>query len=508
MRLRGRCHGGDVGDSDIELSQGGPGVRDKEAIIRSNQAVIRPELTVLTEEQIAKIHRNSLQILASAGVRVDSPRARQLLARAGVPVAVEGDRVRIPSELVSWALEVAPHSVHLYNRRGDAAFELPGPARFGVGVTSLYYQDPETEEVAPFARQHMERLVRLGQALPSFDVISTLGIVQDVSAQVSDLYATLEMVANTVKPLVLLVSADEAFPGVLELLEYLHGDLAARPFIVPYLNPITPLVINPGTSDKMFLCAERGLPFIYSNYGMAGASTPITPAGSLVLLNAELLAGLVLSQLIKEGTPVILGSLPAYFDMRGMGSFYDPQSYLADLACAEMMAHYRLPHCGTSGSGMGWGADLIAAGHQWFNHLISCVGKVGLVPFVGDTLGAKAYSPAVAVFASEVIAQARRFAGGFALDGESAGLEEIVQVGPGGSYLTSKSTLKLLRGAYYQSPILANLTLEEWQARDRPRAGALLRQYTARLLEHLDAPEDHEELMARGKALIQRLSSP
>ena len=56
---------------------------------------------------------------------------------------------------------------------------------------------------------------------------------------------------------------------------------------------------------------DRGLPFMYSNYGMAGATTPITPAGILAMLNAELLAGLVLSQLIKEGMPINLGSMPA-----------------------------------------------------------------------------------------------------------------------------------------------------------------------------------------------------
>jgi trimethylamine--corrinoid protein Co-methyltransferase len=125
---------------------------------------------------------------------------------------------------------------------------------------------------------------------------------------------------------------------------------------------------------------------------MAGATTPITPLGTLILLNAELLAGLVFAQLVREGTPVILGSLPAYFDMQTMASFYDTTSYLLNLACAEMMAAYALPHCGASGSGIGWGPDLVASGHQWMNHLLSCLGDVGLVPFVGDVLGSKAFS--------------------------------------------------------------------------------------------------------------------
>lgn len=466
----------------------------------SAASFIQPRITVLSQEQMRQVHDYSLKILSSVGVRVDSERARGVFAHA------EDDRVRIPRELVEWALETAPSSVDVYDRQGNLAFRLGDDrTRFGIGVTALYYQDPETDEVVPFARKHMEAMVRLGDALPSFDVISTVGIVQDVSPEVSDLYAVLEMTANTLKPLAILVSDEDRFPDVLDLLEHLHGDLASRPFVVPYFNPISPLVINKGTVDKMLVTIERGLPFMYSNYGMAGATTPIAPAGTLALLNAELLAGLTLSQLVRAGTPVILGCLPAFFDMKGMGSFYDPQSYVIDLACAEMMAYYGLPHCGTSGSGMGWGVDLIAGANQWVNHLISCIGKVGLAPFVGDNLGSKAFSPAIVVYADEIIAQARRFAQGFTLDAASIALDEIAQVGPGGNFLTSGLTLKLFRQAYYRSDIWPNLTLEEWQEKGRPRADGELRRYTRQLLERLTPPQDHADLIARGEAFIRRL---
>jgi len=468
----------------------------------ANTNAIRPSLTVLNEENIEQVHHYSLRILSEVGVRVDSERARRLFARAlGTPIA-DDHRVRIPCELVEWALRVAPPSVEIYDRSGAPAFRLPDRTRFGIGATTLYYQDPVTDQVTPFARHHMEAMVRLGSALPSYDAISTVGIIQDVSPEQADLVAVLEMVANTVKPLVLLISDEEAFPSALDLLGHLHGDLTTRPFILPYFNPITPLVINQGTVDKMWASIERGLPFIYSNYGMAGASAPIGPGGALALLNAELLAGLVLGQLIRQGQPMVLGCLPAYFDMKGKGSFYSPQSYVVDLACAEMMAHYHLPHCGTSGSGVGWGADFLAAGHQWMNHLLSCIGKVGLAPFVGDNLGSIAFSPAIVVLANEIIQQARLFAEGFALDDAAVGLDEIAQVGPGGSYLMSASTLKLFRTAYFRSDVLPPLTLDDWQARGYPRADAALREHTQRLLDQSRAPEDHADLIARGNVFI------
>ncbi len=469
----------------------------------TDEPTVRPRLTVLSRHQIDRLHELSLHVLSTVGVRIDSAQAVDAFVRAGA--AVENERVLVPAELVQWAVDAAPPMIEVSDRRGRAAFCLGEGAetRFGIGVTALNYQDPMTDEITPFRREHMRELVRLGDALPAFDAISTVGVIHDIAPERADLYATLEMVANTTKPLVLLVSKEECFPAVLDLLEHLHGDLASQPFVIPYFNPVTPLVINRGTVDKMRATIDRGMPFIYSNYGMAGATTPITPAGILALLNAELLAGLVLSQLFREGSSVILGMLPAFFDMRGMGNFYDPVSYLIDLACAEMMAAYGVPHCGTSGSGVGWGADLIAAGHQWTNHLVSCLGKVGLAPFVGDNLGSTAISPAVIVYAAEVITQARRLAAGFVIDEASAALDDIAAVGPAGNFLMAASTLERFRTAYFQSAIFPNLTVDDWQQQGRPRADDRLRSHTSQLLQGLEAPEDHAELIARGEAFIR-----
>jgi len=467
---------------------------------------LRPKISVMSGRQIGRVHDRSLHILATVGLEIDSEKAVEVFAGAGAEV--DESRVRIPADLVQWALDVAPSSVDIYDRRGDLAFRIGDGAetRFGIGVTALQYQDPMTDEISPFQRSHMKKMVRLGQTLPSFDVISTVGIIQDIGPETADLYATLEMVANGTKPLVVLVSQEDLFSAVLDLFEHLHGDLASKPFVIPYFNPVTPLIINRGTIDKMRATIDRGLPFMYSNYGMAGATTPITPAGILALLNAELLAGLVLSQLLKEGTPVILGMLPAYFDMRGMANFYDPISYVLNLACAEMMTAYRMPHCGTGGSGMGWGADLIAAGNQWVNHLTSCLGKIGVAPFIGDNLGSVGFSPALAVYADEVIVQARRFARGFEIDDASFALGDVSQVGPGGNFLMAESTLERYRSAYFESAIFPNLTVEAWSQQGNPRADEKLRTHTQQVLEGLEAPDDHDDLIARGEAFIRSVS--
>ncbi len=469
---------------------------------------VRPHLSVLNRNQVEQVHRYALQILKTTGVRVDSSLVlQQLDSRLGL-TSGEDHIVRFTDEAVAWALKAAPPSIQLYNRRGSPALRLnDGRMHFGVGVTALYYQDPQTDKLSAFSRKNMASMARLATSLPHYEVISTLGIVQDVPQHLSDLYGSLELLANTTKPLVLLVSDEASFPHILDMYASLCDDGGDKPFVMPYFNPVSPLVMNSGTLEKMHVAIERGLPIIFSNYGMAGASTPITAAGSLALLLAELLAGLVISQAMHAGAPIALGMLPVYFDMKEMMNFYDPQSILVNLACADMLEYYGLPHCGTSGSGTGWGADLIAADTYWMNSLTYSLRGGGLAPFIGDTLGSKAISPKTLVYVHEIIDQTLRVSEGFQLDDESVVLAEIDKIKPGGSFLGAPSTRQRYKTGYYTSQIFPHWSMEKWQAAGEPNADMMLADYTTDLLAQASAPEDQADLLSRGEALIARFQS-
>lgn len=471
---------------------------------------IRPHLELLTEEQKHDIHRYTLQVLATTGVRVDSPSALEMLKKRVGDSNVEDRTVRIPKELVEWAIKVAPKRIQIYDRRGNPQFQIGGAGdriRFGIGVTALYYQEPETDTPVLFERKHMRDMVRLGNKLRHYDMVSTVGIVRDVPEYLTDVYGSLEHFANGTKPMVLLVSDEHMFDDVMRMFELLHGDLGEKPFIIPYFNPVSPLVMNEGTVDKMKMSAERGLPFIVSNYSMSGATTPITPAGTIAVLLAELLAGLVIGQLFKEGAPILLGMLPVYFDMKTLMNFYDPQSILVNLACAEMMEFYGIPHCGTSGSGTGWGMDLLAAETYWMNTLTFSLTKGGIAPFVGDTLGSKAISPLTFIYCHEIIDQALHFADGFQLDDANVGLDEIHQVGTGKSYVTAPTTLKKYKTGYYTNSIFPRWSMEKWIEAGQPSAQKKLSEYGVEFLKNLPVPEDHEEIIRMGEEFIGKLSS-
>ena len=466
---------------------------------------LKPHIRVMNQDQIKKVHRDALDVLEKTGITVDDPGARQVLEKA-VGASNKDQRIRIPESLVQWAIDTAPSEIKIYNRTGSPCFKLKGDgehdAVFGIGVTNLHYQDPFKKEIVPFHRHHMAAATGLGHMLDAFGFVSTPGVIQDLPPNTADVYGFLEMAANTTKPLVMLIADYELFNPTLDLCEHLFGDLSDRPFILPYVNPITPLVLNAETTMKMDETIKRGLPLMFSNYGMSGATCPITPAGTLVVLTAELLAGLVYSQLVKEGAPIILGSLPAAFDMKNAGSFYSPGTLLLNLACGEMMQFYNIPHCGTSGSSNGWGADLLAGTTLGINHLTSCLGSVGMVPFVGGCFDSLVFSPELVVYADDLIRQSRVFASGFNIDDDAVGFDDISTIGPGGNYMLSGLTGKFYKESQFSSTIWPFLTLDKWESKGKPGAGDILREKTCDLLASKKDPEDMADILARGESYI------
>jgi len=469
---------------------------------------VRPKLQLLSPEQMNDLHRYSIHILENTGIEVESKTALEIFAKSDA-VRIKNDVVYMREELINHSIKQAPSNIEVFKKTGEFAFHLGtkqgDETHFGIGATNTWFQDIETSQVELFTREHMQRSTQLGDLLNHYDMVSTLGIPSDVNTKESDLYSALDMYANTTKPLVLLIAGDNKINDVIELLSFLHGDLSDKPFCIPYVNPITPLVMNKTTTDKMIASIRHHLPLIYSNYSMYGGTSPVTEGGSLALLNAELLAGLVFSQLVQEGSEVILGSLPAAFNMTNMGSYYTPTSYLLNLACAEMMSFYEIPHCGTSGSSNGRGADLEASGNLWLNHLSSCMGKIGCAPFVGSNFDSMVFSPATVVLSNQIIGEARKFGRGFVLNDEAVNLHEIQKVGHGGDYFTSEQTLASLHELTSSNEIWASLSLDAWKAQNMPTAEKSLIESTKEWYSKATrASEDTMDIIKKGEDYMRR----
>jgi len=194
------------------------------------------------------------------------------------------------------------------------------------------------------------------------------------------------------------------------------------------------------------ICAEQGIPnFVYS-MPMAGATTPATWPGVLVILTAEFLSQLVVIQLKKPGAPVIFGSMPNIMDMRTtIWPYGAPELSFLLVALTELSHYYKLPILGTAGC---TDADVIgaqAAAEATYGILMSALSGADFVHDVGVMYHATMMSPELMVFGNEIIDMVKVSMGGIEINDETLPLDLIERIGPRGTYISEKHTLKHFR---------------------------------------------------------------
>ncbi len=267
----------------------------------STQATVG--LNLLSDDQIEEIHSATLQVLQTVGVEVYEEEALQLLKNAGADV--EGTRVRFPVWLIQEALASAPKSVTLYNRSGEPACILEkGKIYYGSGSDTPYTIDVETGKRRSATNADVGMAAKLADALEHIDFIMSLGLASDAPAEASDVYQYQAMVTNTCKPILFTAHGRQGLLDIYEISSLVAGgerELRLKPFFALYNEPSSPLMHSKEAAEKLLTCAEKEIPMIYVPATMLGATGPVTPAGSLVVANAEQLSGLVIHQLKKKG---------------------------------------------------------------------------------------------------------------------------------------------------------------------------------------------------------------
>ncbi len=219
-------------------------------------------------------------------------------------------------------------------------------------MTSVY--DLETGEHRPTVLADGVLAARLCDALPMIDFVMAYAHPGEIDPHIALLHSYRAMVANTTKPLV--VVAENA--GDLEVMAAiaceLRGgpeELRAKPYFTLYGEPTSPLRHPREAVAKLLLCADHGIPCVYSTSPLAGGTAPITVAGHVAQGTAESLLGLVVHQLRRPGAPFIFGVGPAVLDMGTMQSAYNAPEYLMGYVCAVEMARWLdLPNWGYAGT--------------------------------------------------------------------------------------------------------------------------------------------------------------
>ncbi len=426
-----------------------------------------PKYRLLTEDQIREIHQATLELLQTTGVKVLNEDALQLLKGAGCRI-VDQHIVKIPGWLVEESIRCAPSSVTLYNRKGDPAMVLGGNhVCFGMGTDLLNTWDLKTGELRASCLQDVIDSAIVGDYCEEIDFIASNAFPLDVQGNLAFIMEFKVLMENSIKPIYFTAGGAEDLAVILEMAaDVLGGEdrLREKPFIIHYAEPISPLVHSSGAVDKLFMCADNGIPLNYAPALLSGGSGPVTLAGAIVVANAEALSGLVIQQLRVKGAPAITGFSATPMDMRtGTTVYGSPDERLTHSACCDLYHYYGLPVWGEAGCSDSGSLDEQAAMECMASIMMASMDGCNLVHDVGYLGQGLAGSVASVVMCSEIISYVRRIIQGFDISRDRIGLDIIHEVGPGGNYLSHDQTLKYFREEHWTPRFINRQSPEIWQ---------------------------------------------
>jgi trimethylamine--corrinoid protein Co-methyltransferase len=446
-----------------------------------------PKFRRLSDDQVQQLHNASLEILERTGVRLYFQDALDLLARAGV-TATDGNRVRIPARLVEWALNTAPKRVTLYNRHGEPVMPLEGYRTFyGTGSDCPYVLDPRTGERRQGQLRDIEEASRVCDALPNIDFLMSFCIAQDLDQTTYDRYQMRAMLMNSIKPILFVTTEFSGTLDAVAMAEAVVGGaeaMRARPLGALYINVTSAMRHNEEALQKLLFLADKGLPTTYTPVVLRGANGPVTQAGAIALANAGELAGLVLSQLKREGAPVILtGGVNDMMDMRTMvDSYAAPENRVALL---ELAHAYNMPIFGLTGCSDAKVPDEQAAAEAAFSLILETMGGAQMAHDVGYLEGGMCNSIEQVVICDELINYVKRVLAPIEINAETLGLDVIDQLGPEGDFVTSEHTHQHYREDWYPK-LLDRRPYDSWKAAGAKTLRERAREKTLQLIERYD----------------------
>lgn len=422
---------------------------------------------VLTPGQIQRLHEAALHILDKIGVQVPHPDLRQRFAAAGARVEAAGERVRIPEALVMRSLQQAGKQFTLYGR------DVTRTAVFGAGrrnynsiAGEAFWLDAPGGNRRYCTLADVATATRFGDAL---DNITLCGAMADphelpASSRCVEVFAT--QLRHTTKPVTFWYHDRASARFINEILIAVRGSVAqaaALPLCYPFLEPISPLRFPFQGIDLLYETAKLNLPVPVGPMAQMGLSAPCSIAGTLAQENAEILAGICITQLIRPGLPVCYGGICHAFDMATTQLiFAGPEQAIFGVAMTQMGRHYGLPVYINAGltdakrpdaqAGLEAGVTLAlgaAAGADIFGHMgISGVDQA-------TSLDMLVLQDAVIGYVESTLRQPD-------FSDAALGLDVLAQAGPGGSLIDSEHTAEHFRRELYFPRLLDRQFYQAW----------------------------------------------
>jgi len=425
-----------------------------------------PVFRMLTEDQQKEIYQAALEILERTGAIVHDKESLELLEKAGC--WVEGERVRIPAGLSEWAVKSAPSRILLYDRDGNRSMVLEGRnTYYGPGPTNTYHRDPYTGERRRPVVSDNENAGKVCDALPNIDFAMDLGTPTGVTDTLADVYAFKALITNCRKPIVHWGFDIEQYEDMIEMAAAVVGgleNLQKRPFFCLYSEPSSPLMHSREAIAKAVFAAKKRVPIVYTPCVMLGGTTPATMAGTIALGVAESLVGILVSQLVREGSPIIMGGVYAIMDMKTtVYSYGSPEFHVMQAGIAEVAHYMEIPVFGTAGCTDSHTLDGQAAGEAAMSIFIAAQSGANLVHDVGYTGSGSMGSLYQLVMCDEIIGLVKRFMRGIPVNEDTLALDVVDNVGPGGHFLGELHTMQSFKSETWFPTLMNRMRYDAWK---------------------------------------------
>ncbi len=449
---------------------------------------------ILSQEEIEKIHQTSMRVLSDVGVEFPAEEALAVFQRHGVKT--DGARAYLTEEQIWQGLETAPAQFTLHARNPGRSVSIGAgePIVFAPGYGAPFLIDAEGVKRTPTVDDY-HALVKLAHALPNQDVSGhLLAEPGDVPPETAPLHMLYAHILHSDKPFLGSVDSELAVRHTMEMARILFSDgMDDRAVTMGVVSSLTPLGYSREMAGAIVEYAQQGQALLIANLAMAGSTAPITLAGLLATQNAELLAGILLAQLVRPGTPVIYGTTSTNIDMRN-GSLAIGSPELAQITAAHMQLtrFYGLP---SRGSGALTDANYpnAQAGLESMMGMLTVInsGADFVLHAAGILSSYLAFSREKFVLDDEICGRVRRFHRPLVVDEETLAYDEIVRVGPGGNFLMEDQTLERCRTEFWEPVVSERTGLDEWEQAGRPDVVARATERWQRLVAaHEDPPLD------------------
>lgn len=429
-------------------------------------STLHPMVKMLSDEQVRAIHYATLEILSQTGVEMRDPQGREILLEAGAWVS--NMRIKIPEKLVNDSIADAPSCIKMYDRLGNLTMPLElGKVFFGTGSDTIFTLDVETGERRRTTAQDVEDIARLCDELENIDFLMSMGNPSDVPPDDLYIHEFIGMMRGSVKPNVYTAKNRADMEDIYRIAVAEAGSeqkLREKPFCMLYAEPISPLLFPEESLQKLIFCAEKGIPASYPPSPNTGGGGPITLAGALALGNAECLVGLIISQLIRPGTPFLYGMNTAAMDMKtAIVSYGSPEWPMGVMAQMDLARYYNLPAWSAGGASDSKVVDTQAGIEMTFSILINLLTRATLVHDVGYIEYGSTSSMETLVIADEIIQEARYLTNGLDINPKTLALDAIARVKPGAGFLADPHTRKNFRTSQWIPEIIDRTRYESWK---------------------------------------------